>query len=294
MSIKVKLAGMFRSVLTLISPKLNTSVCYRVKFKRKLDWQHPITLNDKILWLKFHTYWNNPTIKQCADKLRVRDYLTERGFGDLLNELIGVYYDVDDIDWASLPEQFALKLNVGCACNIIVSDKTKLDVEAAKEKMRKWLKANYWLGWSEMQYKGVKPCILIEKYLGSPDGALPEDYKFYCMNGEAKYVMVCVDREIGKHAAFYYFDRGWNMMPYSEDYFKDPNRVISKPDHIDEAFEIAQQLSKDFPFVRTDLYIVDGKVLFGELTFTPSAGMDQSRLPETDRILGEQLILPIE
>lgn len=294
MSMKAKLAGMFRSVLTLISPKLNTSVCYRVKFKRKLDWQHPITLNDKILWLKFHTYWNNPTIKQCADKLRVRDYLIDHGFGDLLNELLGVYYDVDDIDWASLPEQFALKLNVGCACNIIVSDKSKLDAETAKEKMRKWLKANYWLGWSEMQYKGVKPCILIEKYLGSPDGALPEDYKFYCMNGEAKYVMVCVDREIGKHAAFYYFDRGWNMMPYSEDYFKDPNRVIPKPDHIDEAFEVAQQLSKDFPFVRTDLYIVDGKVLFGELTFTPSAGMDQSRLPETDMILGKQLILPIE
>ena len=292
MSIKVKMASLLRSTLTLISPKLNTAVCYRIKFKRKLDWDHPVTLNDKILWLKFHTYWDNPIIQQCADKLRVRDYLEEHGFGNLLNDLIGVYYDVDDIDWESLPNQFAIKLNVGCACNIIVSDKDKLNIELATKKMRKWLKSNYWLGWSEMQYKGVKPCILIEKYLGSPDGTLPQDYKFYCMNGEAKYVMVCVDREIGKHAAFYYFNRDWNMMPFSEDYFKNPSRVIPKPDHIDEAFEIAQQLSKEFTFVRTDLYIVDGKVLFGELTFTPSAGMDQSRLPETDRILGSQLNLP--
>ena len=292
MSIKTKAAGIFRSALTLISPRLNTAVSYRVKFGRRWDIEHPKTLNDKILWLKFNTYWENPTIKQCADKLRVRDYLTEHGFGDLLNELIGVYYNVDDIDWDSLPDQFALKLNVGCACNIIVSDKSKLDIEAAKAKMRKWLKSNYWLGWSEMQYKDVKPCILVERYLGSPDGTLPEDYKFYCLNGEAKYVMVCVDREIGKHAAFYYFDREWNMMPYSEDYFKDPNRVIPKPAHIEEAFEAAEKLSGEFPFVRTDLYIVNGKVYFGELTFTPSAGLDQGRLPETDRILGEQLKLP--
>ena len=75
MSIKQKLADVFRSGLTLISPKLNTAVCYRVKFKRKLDLENPVTLNEKILWLKFHTYWENPTVKQCADKLRVRDYL---------------------------------------------------------------------------------------------------------------------------------------------------------------------------------------------------------------------------
>jgi len=294
MNVKTKVAGLFRSILTLISPKLNTYVCYRVKFGRRLDLNHPVTLNDKILWLKFHDYWENPIVKQCADKLRVRDYLKEHGFSYLLNDLLGVYYNVDDIDWNSLPDQFALKLNVGCACNIIVSDKSKVDVEVAKSKMRKWLKSNYWLGWSEMQYKGVIPCILVEKYLGNPDGTLPQDYKFYCMNGEAKYVMVCVDREIGKHAAFYYFDRDWNMMPFSEDYFKNPNRTIPKPTHIDEAFEIAEKLSKDFPFVRTDLYIINGKVYFGELTFTPSAGLDQGRLPETDRILGQQLRLPID
>ena len=293
MSIKKSVFGIVRSVLTLISPKLNTMVCYRVKFKRKLDLVHPVTLNDKILWLKFNTYWNNPIIKQCADKLRVREYLTEHGYGYLLNELIGVYYKVDEIDWASLPDRFAIKLNVGCGCNIIVSDKSKLDINKTKTKMKKWLKSNYWLGWSEMQYKDVKPCILIEKYLGGDSGELPEDYKFYCFNGKAKYVMVCVDREIGKHAAFYYFDRNWSMMPYSADYFANPDRIIPRPPLIDEAFEVAEKLSHEFPFVRTDLYVVDGKVIFGELTFTPSAGLDQSRLPETDRILGEQLELPV-
>ena len=292
-TIKWYAQNIVRSGLTLISPKLNTAVTYRVKFKKKLDLEHPVTLNEKILWLKFNTYWNNPIIKQCADKYRVREYLESKGYGVLLNGLIGVYENVDDIDWDSLPNQFALKLNVGCGCNIIVSDKSNLDIESAMHSMRKWLKSNYWLGWSEMQYKGVKPVILIEKYLGSKDGRLPEDYKFYCMNGQAKYVMVCADRDIGEHAAkFFYYDRQWNLMPYTSDYFADPDLVIPKPDRIDDAFETAEMLSKDFPFVRVDLYIVDGKIYFGELTFTPSAGLDNGRLPETDRILGEQLVLP--
>ena len=293
MSIKQKLADVFRSGLTLISPKLNTAVCYRVKFKRKLDLENPVTLNEKILWLKFHTYWENPTVKQCADKLRVRDYLTDHGMGHLLNDLLGVYYNIDDIDWDSLPNQFALKLNVGCACNIIVSDKSKLDIDAAKVKMRKWLKSNYWLGWSEMQYKGVKPCILIEKYLGSPEGALPTDYKVYCFNGEPEFVMTCVERGGGERPKFYLFDKNWNFARICRDGKSAPEGfTLPKPEGFDELMIAAKKLSEPFPFVRADFYICEGRVIFGELTFTPSGGMDNARLPETDIMFGKMLKLP--
>lgn len=285
-------AHLFRCTLTLISPMLNTRVVYRVKFGRRLNLDHPVTLNEKILWLKFHPYWNNPVIKQCADKLRVREYVEQLGLGAMLNELIAVYDDVDEIDWASLPEQFALKLNVGCGCNLIVSDKRTLDIEKAKQTMKKWLRTKHWMGWSEMQYRSTSPCILVEKYLGSETGALPDDYKFYCFNGEARYVMVCVDREIGAHATYYYFDRDWNMMLFSDDYYAYPDREIPKPAHIEEAFDLAEKLSGGFPFVRTDLYIIGDRIVFGELTFTPSAGLDQTIFPEADRFLGEQLILP--
>ena len=293
MNIKTSLAHWFRCGLTLISPKLNTEVIYKTKFHKKLDLEHPVTLNEKILWLKFNTYWENPLIKQCADKYRVREYIQEKGYSNLLVGLIGAYDNVDDIDWASLPPSFALKLNVGCGSNIIVRDKSKLDIEATKKTLQKWLKPTLWyLGYSEMQYKGVKPYIIIEEYLGSEDGNLPDDYKFYCMNGKSKYVMVCEDRVIGKKAKYFYFDKGWNMMPYTQDALDDPERIIPKPDKIDEAFHVAELLSRDFPFVRVDLYIVKGKVYFGELTFTPSAGMDNGRLPLTDKLLGDQLILP--
>lgn len=283
----------FKSMLTIISPMLNTRVLYYVKFHKRLDFNNPVTLNDKILWLKFHDYWNNPIISQCADKYRVREYLESKGFGNLLNHLLGAYDNVDDIPWEDLPARFALKLNVGCGYNLIVSDKSKLDIEKTKKMLKKWMKSKYYLEHSEMQYKNVKPYILIENYLGDEEGNLPEDYKFYCMNGKSKYVMVCTDREIGEHAKYFYFDKSWKMMPYTQDALDDPNRDIPKPQYIDEAFEIAEKLSRDFPFVRTDLYIVGGRVYFGELTFTPSAGMDVSRLKTTDIMLGEQLKLNI-
>lgn len=280
------------SAMTLISPMLNTRFIYRLKFGKSLDLNNPKTLNDKILWLKFNTYKNNPIIKQCADKLAVREYEESRGEAQLLNKLIGYYERVEDIPWDELPDKFALKLNTGCACNIICSDKSKLDIELTKQTIRKWLKGNYWLEYSEMQYKGVKKYILVEEYLGDEEGNLPLDYKFYCLNGESKFVMVCADREIGKTAKFYYFDKNWNMMPYTQDALDEPNKVIPKPEMIDEAFACAERLSKEFPFVRVDLYIVGKKIYFGELTFTPSAGMDEERLPTTDLILGEMLKLP--
>lgn len=293
MSMKEKLTGVFRGALTLISPRLNTEVCYRVKFGRRLNLEHPQTMNEKILWLKLSPYLNNPVIRQCADKLRVRDYLTERGFGGLLNELLGVYERVEDIDWDALPDRFVLKLNVGCGCNLIVQDKRALDIRAAEKTMRRWMKTRYWLGWSEMQYKGVKPYILAERYLGDANGALPEDYKFYCMNGEPLFVMVCADRGRDGHAAYFYYDRDWNRLPYSAEYYDQPQREMKKPACIDEGFEIARRLSAEFPFVRVDLFATDGHMTFGELTFTPAGGMDKDIYPDVDSMLGGKLSLPV-
>lgn len=295
MSIKLKLAELFREMLTIISPKLNTSVTYRIKFKRKLDLKNPKTLNDKILWLKFNTYWKNLLIKQCADKYRVREYIESKGCSEILNPLIHVYDKVEQIDWSSLPNSFALKLNVGCGKNIIIKDKSCIDIAKTQEILKKWLRnRSHHLGYSEMQYQDVKPCILAEHYLGDKNGVLPNDYKFYCLNGKAMYVMVCVERAEGKHAKFFYYDRDWNMMSFTEDALNYPDYIIEKPKGIEKAFEYAEILSQDFPFVRADFYLVNGRVYFGELTFTPSAGLDNGRLEKTDMLLGEMLQLPVQ
>ena len=288
MGIRQKVSQYYRCGLTLISPKWNTMYNYRKRFGKKLDFNHPRTLNEKVLWLKFHDYWNNPLIKQCADKYRVREYIESAGCGEILNELIAVYDSADEIRWDALPESFVLKLNVGCGYNIIVPDQSKLDREEAKRKLQTWMNTKYYLDYSEMQYKGVKPVILAERYLKPKNGLLPEDYKFYCYDGYVPYVMVCTDRqEGGKDPHYWYFNENWEMQMLSKDALEyGSSASVPKPDGIDRAFEYARILSRGFPFVRVDLYIVDGKVYFGELTFTPSGGLDNERLPETDGILG--------
>ena len=293
-ALKRKIVYKIAPICTDISPMLNTRLLYRHIFGRKLDLEHPVTFNDKILWLKFNTYWNNPLIKQCADKYRVREYIEKLGYPELLINMIAVYDKPDDIQWQKLPDSFAMKLNVGCGKNLIVQDKSKLDISATMKLLRAWMKDEYWRGHSEMQYKDVEKKILVEEYIGDKDGSFPDDYKFHCMNGECKCVMVCKDRVIGERATYFYFDRDWKLLPYSQEAVENPDINIPKPENMDAAFEYGERLSKDFPFVRVDLYIVKGKVYFGELTFTPSAGLDAGLFGDTDKIMGSQLILPIE
>lgn len=282
------------SALSLISPRLNTQVAYLMKFGRWLDLSNPVTLNEKVLWLKFNTYWENQLVRKCADKFKVREYVTERGCAELLCPLIATYRHPEEIDWAHLPDRFALKLNVGCGRNLIVIDSSAIDVNATKKTVKGWMHDDAWRCYSEMQYKGVPMVLLMEECLSSADGEPPLDYKFYCMNGKAKYVMVCVGRGGGSLPRFFYFDRDWNLMPFTQEALDDPDFRMEKPEGIEEAFRYAEMLSEPFPFVRTDLYIVDGRVYFGELTFTPSAGLDKYRLPATDRLLGEALKLPVD
>ena len=145
-----KLGRRFKQMLTRISPKLNTRVVYLTKFKKPINLKHPQTLDEKIQWLKFNTYYQNPLITQCADKYAVREYVEKCGCGEILNELYGVYDRVEEIPWDTLPNQFVIKWNFGCGQNLIVFDKSKLDIEDAKRKLNDWYKIRdtYYLTYS--------------------------------------------------------------------------------------------------------------------------------------------------
>ncbi len=291
-SIVKNLYQYFRGLLTVISPTLNTKVTYYISKGKFINLKDPKTLDEKISWLKLNTYFENQLVSQCADKYAVREYISSCGCEELLNELYDVYNSVDDIMWDQLPNKFVLKWNMGCGCNIICLDKNNLAIEDTKNKLRKWGKTKYHLSNAEMQYKYIAPKIICEKLLETEKGALPEDYKFYCFNGVAKYVMICIGREKG-HPRFYFFDRGWNIARINKDSKAAPiDFSIEKPEGIDEMFLYADKLSKSFPFVRADFYYVKGKVIFGELTFTPAGGIDSNRLVETDLMFGEMLQLP--
>ena len=285
----------FKQTLTRISPELNTRVVYFFKFKKFINLKHPKTLDEKIQWLKLNTYKDNPLVKQCADKYAVREYVESSGCGEILNELYGVYDKVEDVPWDSLPRQFVLKWNFGCGHNLIVFDKTNLDIEDAKCKLKQWYKTKdtFYLSNSEIQYKDILPKLICEKLIITDDGGLPVDYKIYCFNGKPECVLVCAGRDLTGHGAkYYFFDRDWNLKRYNKAGKMAPHGfTLPKPNGIEKLFDYAESLSQPFPFVRADFYLENGVPIFGELTFTPLAGFDTNRLPETQLLFGDMVRL---
>ena len=253
------------------------------------DLKNPVTLNEKLLKLKLEEYRDSELVRKCADKYRVREYVRERGLESCLNAIEAVYDRAEDIDWDALPHSFAMKWNFGCSYNIICRSKDQLDKKAAKRQMEKWGREPFWAYYSELQYRGVDKKIIVEEYIGSPEGLPPEDYKFYCFHGHARCVMVCAGREEG-WPRFYFFDRKFQLMRINHDGKEAPDDFsLPKPQRVEEAFEIADRLSWGFPFVRVDLYLTERGVRFGEMTFTPSAALDNKRLPETDLLFGSMV-----
>lgn len=289
---KRKLVYGIGRMLCGISPTLASRYWYYFNFRKPLDLKNPVTLNEKLMWLKLNTYRNNPLVSKCSDKYAVREYILERDCGELLNELYGVWDSVEEIDWEALPESFVLKCNHGCGYNILCPDKKKMDIAATKALLDKWMHTDFWRKLAEVQYRTITPKIVCEAFLGR--GGQLYDYKFYCFHGKAEYVLVCTEREQGK-PRFYFFDRDWKLCPITRDgKAAEEDFHLEKPEHLEEMFQYAERLAEPFPFVRVDLYYVDGKIYFGELTFVPSGALDTSRLPETDLLFGSMLHLPQE
>lgn len=281
-------------LITRISPTLNTQILYRRRFGKWLDMNNPQTSNEKVLWLKLHTYYKNPLVTQCADKYAVREYVKKCGCGEILNELYGYWTNPDNIDFDTLPDKFVLKNNYFYHMNLVVTDKSKLDIPATRKELKKWLQDDGHLYASEMQYADIPKKIIAEKLIETKDGLAPADYKIYCCNGKPTYVMVCIGREQNIMPKFYYFDTKGNLQRHlTRDGLNAPDNFhYDIPEGWDKMIKYAEKLSAPFPFVRADFYLENGQVFFGELTFTPAQGLDTEKLVEADIAIGKQITLP--
>lgn len=263
---------------------------FRVIKGYELNLENPRTFNEKLQWLKLHD--RKPEYMQIVDKYKVREYIAEKLGEEYLIPLLGVYDKVEDIDFDKLPSKFVLKCNHNSGLGMyICKDKSKLDIKMVKKGLKKALKQDYYLTGREWPYKDVERKIICEQYLEDEETQELRDYKFFCFNGKATHVMVCKDRSSG-NTKFHVFDRDWNLFKYKKaDLDLPENFTLSKPEQINEMFEIAEKLSKDFTFVRVDLYNCNGKIYFGELTLFPHSGADPDLIKETDKYFGELLIL---
>ena len=278
----------FCKVLSTLSPVLASKYFYKKANGKPLNLSDPQGFNEKLMWLKLNTYRDNPLVAQCADKYRVREYVKKRGCPEILNELIAVWESVDEIDWDSLPDKFAIKCNHGCKYNIICEDKSKLDIKKAKKKLRAWMRKDYWRKRAEVHYRHIPKRIICEKYLDTGTGSLPIDYKFYCFHGEPRLVLACLDR--GSNVKLFLFDLNWNLL----DYGGTPDGTkVEKPASFSRMVEYSKKLAGDFPFVRIDFYECGGNPVFGEMTFTPAACLAQHYTEKGQIELGKMINLDL-
>jgi len=285
-----KIYNFSRLILYNLSPVLLYKILFRRSKGRWPNLKKPRTFDEKLGWLML--YWRHPLKVKCADKYAVRSYVKEHGLEHMLPELLGVYEKSNEIDFDTLPERFVLKCTHGSKMNIICRNKRLLGLEEIKRKLDKWMKMDISKLAGEVHYALIKPRIICESYLDDLTGDLPCDYKVYCINGKAHCIMACTDRGSYGHAKFDFYDREWkNKLPYSKSSLL-AKREIPKPEAYEEMIEAAEKLSKPFPFVRVDFYSINGKAIFGEMTFTPSNCIDMGYTEVAQNILGEMIKLP--
>lgn len=277
-----------RKLRNYLPDKLFLQLVFRKKMGKRLNLKNPQTFNEKLQWLKL--YDRKPEYSTMVDKAAVKAYVSERIGEEYIIPTLGVWDRFEDIDFDALPDQFVLKCTHDSGGLVICRDKRALDREAAKQKIEKSLKTNYFYHCREWPYKNVKPRILAEAFLEEASGDL-RDYKFMCFNGEPKCVLVCAERSSAQGVKMSFFDPEWNRMPLKR---KHPviDGPVEKPEKLQEMLSLARVLSRNIPFVRVDFYEVSGKIYFGEITFFPASGLGKFEPESWDKTLGSWITLP--
>ena len=285
-SIVYKLRRKCQVAFSYIAPKeLQCKTYSRLVMHKKVDLKNPQTFNEKLQYLKIHDYPTNELVIKCADKYKVRDYVKEKGLGNYLVKLYWQGKDPKQIPWDTLPDKFVLKCNHGCAYNILVKDKSKVDRAAVEKQLQKWLKEDFGRFNCEPQYSKIERRIICEEFI---EGDL-KDYKFFCFNGEPKFLYVSEGLENDATAKLGFFNIDGSKPNWSRKSHYTEIEKFKKPAFYDEMLKMSKKLAKDFYFVRVDIFVSGNKFYFSELTFTPGGAMMSFDPDSTDLDFGGQL-----
>ena len=275
------------SLLSWIPDKLMLQIQYYMQTGEKLHLKNPKKFNEFLQAYKL--FYHNPLMHKCVDKFEAREFVKSKGFENSLVPLLGVYDKAEEIDFDSLPEKFVVKTTDGGGSNevYVVRDKSLENKEEFYNRIQGWMqfpKPKKHIG-REWAYESNLPRkIIIEKFLENSSGNLDiDDFKFFCFNGKYKVLEWHKDRRTAHKAAHY--DEHLKYMPdfYTYETMHSDNPL---PENIKDMVAMAEKLSEDFPFVRVDLYNVDGKIYFGEMTFYPASGYFVYRPEEINTWLG--------
>lgn len=265
-------------------------LAFRIKMGKSLNLDDPKTFNEKLQWLKLHD--RNPLYTKCVDKYRVRDYVKDMIGEEYLIPLLGVWSDATQIDVNKLPEKFVLKCNHDSGSIQICRDKSNFDFNSACIYLNKCLKKDMFLWCREWPYKDVKHVVIAEEYMEDEKTSELRDYKFFCFNGVVKALFIAKDRMVeNEDTKFDFFDENYNHLDFTNGH-PNADQIPEKPANFELMKALAEKLSAGIPHVRVDFYECNGKVYFGEMTFSHWSGMVPFEPEKWDRVFGDWISLP--
>lgn len=264
---------------------------YRARMGRFPDLNHPKSFNEKLQWLKLND--RKPEYTEMVDKYLAKKYVEKRIGEKYIIPTLGVWDEFDQIEFEKLPDQFVLKTTHDSGGVVICKDKANFDKAAAKRKLEKSLKRNYYWAEREWPYKNVKPRIIAENYLSFLNGSDLVEYKVFCFNGKPALFLICKGEGHTDERTNDFYDLEFNHIPVT---VTCPNakEKCQKPDEYEELLELSRKLAKNTYQLRVDLYVINHKIYFGELTFFHDSGCCKFNPPEWDKRFGDMLKLPIE
>ena len=247
-----------------------------VEEKHKINVENPVTLTDKLQWLKIHDV--TPLKTKCADKYLLHEYCKEKLGKDICVPILKTFDSADDIK--DLPNSFVLKCNHGSKFNIVIKHEG-YNLNKIKTKINEWMHTDFGSYTTERHYLNIKRKILLEPYL-----EVCRDYKFWCFNGEPRMFTAEPRRNHYNH-----YDLQCNKLDISRIEYPALDMPVELPNRLEEMISFSKKLSEDFKFVRVDFMVNRDELYLGELTFIPASGYLNYENPETDFMLGEWLKL---
>ncbi len=274
--------------LSFIPDKAMIKLQYWIKLKRHLNLENPQRYTEKLQWYKL--FYRNPVMTTCVDKNKVRDYIIKQGLSEILPIRYQTVKRPEEIKLEELPDSFIIKTANGSGTNIVCNDKSKISWLQTLAKLKEYMDRPQISAGREWAYNDVENSIIVEELLKDPENPYGgiNDYKFICFAGNVYCVVVDVGRFTDHGRNFYTTD--WQRINAVSDH-RNFEPDIQKPKNLEKMLEIAAKLSKPFPHVRVDLYNINGRIYFGEMTFYPWSGYVQYTPDSFDFDLGENFIL---
>lgn len=281
----------------LLPDELLIKLIFRARLGYSMDFNNPLSFNQKIQWLKLNN--KNPFYTSLVDKYEVRKYIAKTIGEDYLIPIFGVFNKFDEIDLFRLPDQFVIKCTHDSGSVIVCRNKDSFETHKAKKYINDALKKNFYFRGREWPYKNVKPRIIVEKYMEEKESNGNDvqgltDYKFYCFNGKVEYLYVSRGLERHETARISFLNLDWTCADFHRADYKPFEKLPAKPKNFEKMIELSEVLSKGFPFLRVDLYEINGKIYFSELTFSPGNGFMPFVPRKKDFEIGKMIELPKE